>query len=102
MSSWREVCTVENIRSNKCVEVNGKKIALFKIEKNIYALDDRCSHEEAALSEGDIEDHTVYCPLHYAQFDLATGKPLTLPATEHVRTYPVKIEDDKVLLKISI
>ena len=57
---------------------------------------DVCSHAEVPLSEGEIYDHTVECWLHGSCFDLRTGQPTGLPATEPVPVYPVKIEGDDV------
>ena len=83
-------------------EASGHLIALFNVEGQFYALDDICSHAHAYLSEGDVdeEDRTVECPRHGSTFELETGNPVTLPATQPVRTYPVKVEGDEVLIEL--
>ncbi len=84
-------------------ETDGHLIALFNLgDGTFYALDDICSHAHAYLSEGDVDrdDTTVECPRHGSTFRLDTGEPVTLPATQPVRVYPVKVEGDDVLIEI--
>jgi 3-phenylpropionate/trans-cinnamate dioxygenase ferredoxin component len=66
------------------------------------AVDDTCSHAEASLSEGevDLDDETIECPRHGSVFDLRTGRPRSLPATEPVRAYRVKLEGDALLVEV--
>jgi 3-phenylpropionate/trans-cinnamate dioxygenase ferredoxin subunit len=82
------------------VVVEGRKIALFRAEGGVYAVDDTCTHAEASLSEGRVAGHAVQCPLHGARFDLRTGRPLSPPAFKPVRTYPVRVEGDQVQVRI--
>ncbi len=67
-----------------------------------FAVDDICSHAESSLSEGevDVDDETIECPRHGSTFDLATGRPRTLPATVPVATFPVKVEGDTILIEL--
>ena len=81
------------------IDVNGLEIALFHIGGEYFAVDDRCSHGNASMSEGYVEDDgTVECPLHAARFCVRTGVPLCQPATVAIRTYPVTLVDGKVCL----
>jgi 3-phenylpropionate/trans-cinnamate dioxygenase ferredoxin subunit len=82
------------------VRVGEERIAMFRVGEEIFALDDRCSHAEAWLSEGEVFDTTVECPRHGSEFDLRTGKPLSLPATKPVRVYQVSVEDGTVYLEL--
>ncbi len=82
----------------KRVEVGEEEIAVFNLDGEYYAIGDTCSHEEASLSEGDVFGDCVECPLHGAQFDITTGKNLTLPAVSPVPSYPVKVEGDAILV----
>jgi 3-phenylpropionate/trans-cinnamate dioxygenase ferredoxin subunit len=82
------------------VELNGWPVAIIRAGGEVYALHDVCSHEEVALSDGDIYDHTVECWLHGSCFDLRTGEPTGPPATQPVATYPVKIDGDDVLVSL--
>ena len=80
----------------KCFIVEGQKIAVFHVEGKLYALDDLCTHADAALSDGWIDGNCVACPWHGAQFDLDTGEALSLPATGKVNTYPVEVIDGNI------
>ena len=82
------------------VEMGEHRIALFRIGSDVYAIGDRCSHAEASLAEGDVFDKEVECPRHGSAFDLETGEPQALPATQPVPVYDVKVEDDVVYLRV--
>ena len=72
----------------------GIEIALGRDEDGgVHALEDICSHEEIALSDGDVEGCTLECWKHGSQFDLVTGRPLQLPAVLPVRVFPVRIDE---------
>jgi 3-phenylpropionate/trans-cinnamate dioxygenase ferredoxin component len=85
-----------------CVNVDGRKVALFHIGDSFYAIDDTCTHEEASLSEGtlylDEDEPQVECPKHGAIFEIPTGQVLTLPAVKSVHSYETKVEGDTVLV----
>ncbi len=82
------------------VTVGEHRIALFRIEDDIYAIGDRCSHAEASLAEGEVWDRAVECPRHGSEFDLRTGEPSALPATVPVPVYVVSVEDGTVYLEL--
>jgi 3-phenylpropionate/trans-cinnamate dioxygenase ferredoxin subunit len=82
------------------VDLDGEPVCIARSNGRVYAIYDVCSHAEIELSEGDVEDGTVECWLHGSRFDLASGKPTGLPATRPVPVYPVKIEDDEVLVDV--
>jgi 3-phenylpropionate/trans-cinnamate dioxygenase ferredoxin subunit len=79
----------------KLVHANGVSLGVYHVGGRLYALEDRCSHDDGPLVEGDWDpdDCVVVCPRHGARFDLTTGRPLSLPATEPVETYDVRVED---------
>jgi 3-phenylpropionate/trans-cinnamate dioxygenase ferredoxin subunit len=79
-------------------DVAGRRIAVFLVEGEVFALADRCSHDEASLAEGEIFDYTVECPRHGAAFDLRTGEALSLPATRGVEVCRAEVEGDDVYL----
>jgi 3-phenylpropionate/trans-cinnamate dioxygenase ferredoxin subunit len=83
------------------VDVEDERIAVFRVGDDVYAIGDRCSHAEASLSEGEVFDREIECPRHGAEFDIRTGRPLSLPATKPVRTYPTEVLDGEVLLTIN-
>ena len=82
--------------NSKTVEVDGEWIAIFNVGGTFYATSDTCSHAQASLAEGSVEDHVVTCPLHGAKFDLKTGKALCMPAVSPIFTYLIKIEGDEI------
>lgn len=83
------------------VDVNGEPIAIFHVEGgNFYATCDVCSHEEASLSEGELDGEIVECPLHGARFNVRTGEVKALPAVVSVKTYPVRVVGNDVEVEV--
>ena len=79
------------------VEVDGVEVAVVHADDdNFYAVRDECSHASVALSEGEVEGCTLECWLHGSRFDLRTGRPSGLPATEPVAIFPVEIRDGDI------
>jgi 3-phenylpropionate/trans-cinnamate dioxygenase ferredoxin subunit len=83
----------------KRVELEQHRYLIINAEGQIYAVDDQCSHEDVSLYLGCIQGKNIKCPLHGSRFSLKTGEPLEDPATDPIATYPVKIEDDKILIE---
>ncbi len=83
-----------------CVEIRGRRIALFNLGGEIYAIDDACSHAGGALSEGMVDGEEVECPLHSARFNLKTGEVLSPPAFQGVTPYRVRVRGDDVEVEI--
>jgi naphthalene 1,2-dioxygenase ferredoxin component len=82
------------------VEVEGHSIALYDIDGSIFATDNICTHAYARLSDGWLDGELIECPLHAARFDVRTGKVLDPPATEDLKTYPVRVIDDEIQVKL--
>jgi nitrite reductase/ring-hydroxylating ferredoxin subunit len=78
------------------VHLEGEPVAIARVEGEVHAVSDTCTHEEASLAEGFLEGHVIECPRHGACFDLRDGRVLSLPAVKSLRTYPVKIEGDAI------
>ncbi len=97
-------------KTNDIPEGEARRFVVERIEVAVanlgdgefLAVDDICSHAEASLSEGevDVDDETIECPRHGSTFDLRTGKPLSLPATLPVTTFPVKVEDETIKIEL--
>jgi naphthalene 1,2-dioxygenase system ferredoxin subunit len=66
-------------------------IAVLQVEGVIFATQDGCSHAKASLSQGWVEGHELCCPVHDGRFDVRDGRPLCFPATDPIRTFPVKV-----------
>lgn len=96
--TWLKVCTTDDIDDGEAFKVGQVRppIAVYHLDGEFYATADTCSHADSSLSEGYVEEGQVECVWHMAKFCLRTGAPMTLPATEPIRTYEVKVEDGDV------
>jgi 3-phenylpropionate/trans-cinnamate dioxygenase ferredoxin subunit len=99
---FARACAVSDVPDDGAlaVELGGEPVAIVRAEGEVFAIRDVCSHAEVPLSEGEVDGCTIECWLHGSRFDLRTGKPTGMPATEPVPVYPVKIEGDDVLVAI--
>jgi 3-phenylpropionate/trans-cinnamate dioxygenase ferredoxin component len=99
-----DVCPVNELPPGemRLVEWEDLEIGVFNCSGQVYAIEDRCSHDDGPLVEGELDQDkcTIECPRHGSLFDLKTGKPLTLPAYVPVETYPVIIEDETIKLEV--
>lgn len=97
-----EVCRAEELPpgSMRLVHAGALDVGVYNCGGELVALEDRCSHDDGPLCEGDWEPDTcqVICPRHGARFDLRSGRALTLPAYSPVGTYPVRLRDDGVVV----
>ncbi len=86
--------------SMRLVAANGEVVGLYRCGGELYAIEDRCSHDDGPLCEGewDVGACEVVCPRHGSRFDLRTGTALTLPAYLPVATYPVRVRDDGMIV----
>ena len=84
------------------VAVDGVEIAIVRTTDEVFAIRDECSHAAIALSEGEVDAAgcEIECWLHGSRFDLRTGKPTGLPATEPVAVYPCRVEGGEVLVDV--
>ncbi len=96
-------CAVRDVGPNSAlaVEIGRNEVAIVNSGGQFFAIADECSHAAIPLSEGDVEDGEIECYLHGSRFDLRTGQPLGLPATEAVAVYPCQISGDDVLVDVS-
>jgi 3-phenylpropionate/trans-cinnamate dioxygenase ferredoxin subunit len=99
-----EVCPLEELPpgSMKLVPAGSITVGVFNCGGSLYAIEDRCSHDDGPLAEGDwdADSCTVICPRHGSHFDLATGRPLSLPAYEPVEAFRVVVEDGVVKVDV--
>ena len=89
------VCAADDLQPGESRRVECEPaVAVFNVDGTFYAVADLCTHGNASMADGYLEDDaTVECPLHTARFCLKTGRPQCLPATEPLRTFPVSVED---------
>ena len=102
--SFHAICKAEELPEGdvRIVEVEGVKIGVFNVGGELFAIEDRCSHDDGPLAEGTFDPAacTVECPRHGSLFDLRSGRPKTLPAYMPVETFEVKIEDGEIKLEV--
>ncbi|WP_304605504.1 Rieske (2Fe-2S) protein [Actinotalea lenta] len=96
--SWVRGAALDDIEEGGAVAATcaGVPVCLARSGDQVYALIDRCSHQDVPLSAGEVEDGAIECYLHGSRFDLATGKVLGPPAVKDVRTFPVRTEAGQV------
>jgi 3-phenylpropionate/trans-cinnamate dioxygenase ferredoxin subunit len=107
---FARVCSLADVKEpgSLRVELDGaarpEAIAVVRFEGEVFAIEDVCSHAEVPLSEGDVEEFhgapTIECWLHGSCFDLTSGRPTNLPATEPVPVYPVRVDGDDVFVDV--
>ena len=99
------VCPLEELPpgSVKIVHAGDISIGVYNLGGELYALEDRCSHDDGPLAEGEFDAETgvAICPRHGANFDIRTGKALTLPAYAPVDTFPVRVDDGMVKVDVT-
>lgn len=82
------------------VDVDGRQLALYNLDGDYYATDDICTHRRARLSDGYLDGRVVQCPLHFGKFDVITGQPLNPPCKIPVGTYPVTLDNQRLLVDL--
>ncbi len=102
---WTYVCTISELLPGEMKtvfdEATDAPIAVFNLDGTLYALEDRCSHEEFELSAGDFNavEGSVECVLHGARFDVRDGRALCAPAYEPVAKFPIHSKDGKIFTR---
>jgi 3-phenylpropionate/trans-cinnamate dioxygenase ferredoxin component len=99
-----DVCPLSELPPGqmRLVEWEDLEIGVFNCNGTLYAIEDRCSHDNGPLIEGTLDQDrcAIECPRHGSLFDLKSGKPLTLPAYIPVDTFTVIVEDDTIKLEV--
>lgn len=103
MSQWIEACEKSDIEPEEVIRFdhNGHTYAIYQCPLGaFYATDGLCTHEKVHLSEGLVMDNIIECPKHDGRFDYTTGQAKGFPVCVNLKTYPTKIEMDKVFINI--
>src|SRR5205823_2436555 len=82
------------------VQANGHNICLANVDGELYAFQDNCSHKDFPLSAGRLDDGQLECAWHGAKFDVATGRPLSLPAIRPIKTHDVKVDSGEIFVAV--
>jgi naphthalene 1,2-dioxygenase system ferredoxin subunit len=103
MNNWTDVAAEADLFEGAGIAVTpeGHDIAVFKLDDGVYAVDNQCTHGNAKLCDGFMDGHRVECPFHQALFDVRDGSVTCGPATEAVKSWPVKIDNGRVWLDLS-
>ena len=101
-TEWHLVAKTSEVTDDepKAVRVGDHLIALFNVDGDFYATHDICTHEFASLSEGFVDGDLIECPLHAGTFHIPTGKAMSPPVTEDIRTYSVRVEGDDIYVAV--
>jgi 3-phenylpropionate/trans-cinnamate dioxygenase ferredoxin subunit len=98
------VCAVEDVKpgAHQRFDVDGTSVCVVRIDDDWYAINDRCSHADFSLCEGDLweDEREIECPKHGSTFSLETGEPQSLPATKPVPVYSVRVDGDDVIVSL--
>jgi naphthalene 1,2-dioxygenase ferredoxin component len=99
---WVDALSADDLPTDDVIGlvVAGRDIALYTVGDAVYATDNICTHGQARLCDGFLDGHEIECPLHQGKFDVRNGKPTCEPATEALRSYPVRIDGRRVVLQI--
>jgi 3-phenylpropionate/trans-cinnamate dioxygenase ferredoxin subunit len=99
-----DVCKLDELPPGamRLLEWEDLEIAVVNCNGDVLAIEDRCSHDDGPLVEGELDAArcAVECPRHGSVFDLRSGKPLNLPAYEPVETFPVSVEDGVIRVDV--
>jgi 3-phenylpropionate/trans-cinnamate dioxygenase ferredoxin component len=99
-----DICPVDELPpgAKRVVRWEDLEIGIVNCRGEVLAVEDRCSHDDGDLMEGDVDEETctVECPRHGSEFDLRTGKPLNLPAYVPIETYPVTVVDGVIKVEV--
>jgi nitrite reductase/ring-hydroxylating ferredoxin subunit len=94
MAEWAAVGSADGEEGElRETRVSGVYLALAHAGGEWFALDDECTHQECPLSDGELRGHALVCSCHGSEFDVRTGAVLAGPATEAVKTYPLRVRD---------
>lgn len=100
-NGWERVGSLDELGGGDLLAsmVGDEEIVLCRVDDEVYALHNRCTHADARLSEGSLEGHELRCPLHEAKFDVRSGRVLCAPADTDVRAFPVRIVGTEIQAK---
>ncbi|MEJ7685778.1 MAG: non-heme iron oxygenase ferredoxin subunit [Variovorax sp.] len=97
-ASWTDAAALDELSADDVtgLEVQGRDIAFYRVEGEVWASSNTCTHGDGRLCDGFLLGHEIECPLHQGRFDVRDGRALCTPVTEDLRVYPVKIEGGRV------
>jgi 3-phenylpropionate/trans-cinnamate dioxygenase ferredoxin subunit len=102
MSQWITACALDDIDDEDVVRFDhgSRTFAIYRVGDAAYASDGLCTHEGVHLCDGLVMDHVIECPKHNGRFDIRDGRPLGPPVCVALKTYPVRLEDGRILIQL--
>lgn len=103
MPEWIEACAVDDVEEEDVIRFDhgDRTFAIYRSpDDEFFATDGLCTHEQVHLADGLVMDEIIECPKHNGRFDYKTGAPKGAPVCVALQTYPVRVEDGKVLIGI--
>jgi len=101
MTDWVDVCAENSLSNgaNIIIDLDGSQVAIFKVDGQIYAIEDVCTHDGAEIASGELVGDEIICPRHGARFCIKTGAVKCAPAYEDVATFPIRIEQGRIQVR---
>ena len=101
-SNWYFVQNTDGIEDEDVIRFDheDKTFCIYKLEDGFYATDGICTHEAVHLEDGLVMDDEIECPMHKGAFNIKSGKAISPPACDDLKTYPVKVEENKIYIQI--
>lgn len=103
-TDWLDACATDDIEPEDVIArtIGGRALALYRTEDGrYYATDGLCTHERVSLAEGLLMDNIIECPKHNGRFDITTGAAKGAPVCVDLKTYPVRLENGRVLVQVA-
>lgn len=100
--AWVDVADATDLDGRGVIgrEVEGRRVAVYRLDGALYATQDLCTHGQACLSQGEVVEGYIECPLHFGLFEIATGKASGAPVTRDLATYPVRVEGGRIWIEL--
>lgn len=100
-SDWMDAVRANEIENNSCVlfDLDDEDIAIYNLDGDYYAIEDRCTHDGGDLASGWIENGCAVCPRHGARFDIKSGQVMAPPAYEDVHSFPTRVDNGIVQIR---
>jgi len=103
MSQWIEACGTEDVETEELIrfDYQGRTFCVYRSQNDeFFCTDGLCTHEKVHLAQGLVMDYTIECPKHNGVFDYRTGEAIRMPVCVNLKTFPVKVENDRVFIEI--
>lgn len=99
-----DLCAAEDVPAGQTlrVEAEGLAMAVYHVDGEFYVTDDHCTHGPGSLSEGWLSGYEIECDFHQGRFDVRTGEVVEPPPMVPVRTYPVVVREDRILVEVDM